>query len=153
MSNEKNTVEESTDDAPKAPQQKCTFVTIIIERDAMTKIPKEVPLYEVAIYNRRFSIKRLAESEKIYLTDPLEPLDVQGEYLRLVEQHGNGEDGIAHAVSVYGSGRDGLIALTKAMNKAGCNVEVPDPEDELDLDAVVIEQASPKPAAKTTKKK
>lgn len=96
---------------------KIKFVEVIIERDPMTKIPKEVLPWEVPIYRAQYGdekVEILGEVEREH--DTLEPAE---EYSRLRQQFGIEPDTKqSFADIVYGRGQPGVDALEKAM-KAG----------------------------------
>lgn len=93
------------------------FVQVILERDSMTKIPKEVLPWEVPIYRAQYGdekVEILGEVEREH--DTLEP---EEEYSRLRQQFGIEPDTKQSFVDiVYGRGGPGVEALKKAM-KAG----------------------------------
>lgn len=93
------------------------FAQVIIHRDPMTKIPKEVLPWEVPIYRAQYGdekVEILGEVEREY--EALEPAE---EYSRLRQQFGIEPDTKqSFADIVYGRGAAGVDALEKAM-KAG----------------------------------
>jgi hypothetical protein len=96
---------------------KIKVIRIIITRDPMTKIPKEVFPWEVPIYRSQYGDEKVAivgeakDVEREQLADP------QEEYFRLRQQFGIDPDTKqSHADIVYGRGQDGIDKLEKAMN-------------------------------------
>lgn len=97
---------------------KVTVQNIIVDRDMVTKISKQVWPWEVPVYEAKFGEGRVRTlgTEEIEVQ---ELPDVDTEFARLVGAHGidSGDSGTnqAYAELAYGRGRIGKDALAKQM--------------------------------------
>lgn len=100
---------------------KILTVTVIIERDPMTKIPKEVYPWEVPLLRAQYGDEKveILESKTSTFANVDELPDAQEEWLRLRQQYGIEPDTKQSIVDIaYGRGEIGIDALEKVIKKA-----------------------------------
>lgn len=93
-------------------------VRVLIERDPMTKIPKEVRAWEVPVLRSQYGDGKV---EIVGEGTPAsgEEIDPREEYMRMRQVYGIESDTKqSHVDLIYGRGEQGVEALEKAMNKA-----------------------------------
>lgn len=96
---------------------KVKYAQVIIERDPMTKIPKEVAPWEVPIYRAQYGDEKIeiVGEREVELDDLPEPLE---EYARLRQQFGiDADTKQSFADIVYGRGQHGVDNLKAALAK------------------------------------
>lgn len=105
---------------------------LIIDRDVMTKIGKQVWPWEVLVLQCKFGggKVRIEKGDTEEITLNALP-DAATEMDRLERAHGSdGGSGVLYARDAYGRGPDGIKALKKAMKASVKNREKPKPKDE-----------------------
>lgn len=95
-----------------------TTVQIVIERDPMTKISKEIPSWELDCYQEKYPEKIEVTGQGVATLDELP--DPQEEYARMANFFGaTGEpDNLVIMTEVFGRGREGVEKLNKAIHAA-----------------------------------
>lgn len=100
---------------------KILTVTVIIERDPMTKIPKEVYPWEVPLLRAQYGDEKveILEGKTSTFSTVDELPDAQEEWARLRQQYGIEPDTKQSIVDIaYGRGEIGIDALEKVIKKA-----------------------------------
>lgn len=100
---------------------KILTVTVIIERDPMTKIPKEVYPWEVPLLRAQYGDEKveILEGKTTTFATVDELPDAQEEWMRLRQQYGIEPDTKQSIVDIaYGRGEIGIDALEKVIKKA-----------------------------------
>lgn len=92
-------------------------VGIIIERDPMTKIPKQIPAWELEIYQEKYPEKIEVTEHTVITIDELP--EAHEEAARLRNVLGSDKDSnVPYFDNVYGRGRQGDEQFAKAMHDA-----------------------------------
>lgn len=92
-------------------------VSVIIERDPMTKIPKSIMAWELDIYREKYPDKVEVVGHSTVQMDELP--DPESEAVRMRELHGaDAKTGQVYFDDVYGRGRAGIAEFEKAIHAA-----------------------------------
>lgn len=95
-------------------------VQIVIERDPMTKISKEVPAWELDCYQEKYPEKIEVTGEGV--ADVEELPDAHQEYARMANffgsTTGDNDENLVVMTEVFGRGREGVEKLNKAIHAA-----------------------------------
>ncbi len=101
---------------------KATVVNVVIERDPMTKIPKQVRPWEVPLYRLQYGDGNveIGKSEEVEMDDLQAEPDALEEYMRLRQQFGIEPDTKQSIADIaYGRGQQGIDNLRDAIAKSG----------------------------------
>lgn len=123
---------------------KITYFRCVVVRDAMTKIPKQGPLWELELLKEIYGQGGLEDIEEFEF-EGREPLPPDEEMGRLAKNYGSDKDSkIPYAEITFGRGSAGVRVLEKSMRAA-----IVEDEPEAETEAPK-KTAGKKTAGKTT---
>lgn len=119
---------------------KATVVNIVIERDPMTKIPKQVRPWEVPLFRLQYGDDKVlvGEAVEVEMVDSKADPDPTEEYMRLRQNFGIEPDTKQSIADIaYGRGQQGIDNLEKAIKAASKGKA----EKSIDGPQLIVDQA------------
>lgn len=106
------------------------YVDCVVVRDAMMKIPKRVPAWELDMLEAVYGKGRIEDVTEVIVENAPEPLSPEDELQRLAKLYGrekrdDGSAGDSWTALAYGRGRDALDRIESAIRSAIVDLPAP----------------------------